>query len=218
MGNDEGAGTPLASVSFRVVFTGIVEELGRVVSIGPSPAATRLVIQAAVVSEGAVVGDSIAVSGACLTVVDVGPGWWAADAVPETLQRTTLGRLLPGDTVNLERPVRADSQLGGHLVQGHVDGVGEIVAPAPALQVRAPSSMMRYLVEKGSVTVDGCSLTVVDVGGDWFSAAVIPHTAAVTTLGTRAAGDGVNLEADVIAKYVERLLGAGTVTPYTEGR
>ncbi|MHB8506199.1 MAG: riboflavin synthase, partial [Acidimicrobiales bacterium] len=199
-------------------FTGIVEELGRVRAVEPGPAATRLVVEAPIVSEGAAIGESIAVNGACLTVVDHGGGWWAADAVAETLGRTTLGRLRPGDAVNLERPMRPDGRLGGHLVQGHVDGVGEVLAPAPALRVRVPAHLLAYLVEKGSVTVDGCSLTVVEVGDDWFSVAIIPHTAAVTTLGTRAAGDAVNLEADVIAKYVERLLGAGTVTPYGGAR
>jgi riboflavin synthase len=137
--------------------------------------------------------------------------------VAETLSRTNLGRLAPGDAVNLERPVRPDGRLGGHLVQGHVDAVGVVVTPAPDLRVRVPSGLGRYLVEKGSVTVDGCSLTVVDVVDDTFSVAVIPHTAAVTTFGTRAAGDEVNLEVDVIAKYVERLLAAGAVTPYAGG-
>ncbi|HET9071910.1 riboflavin synthase [Acidimicrobiaceae bacterium USS-CC1] len=196
------------------MFTGIVEELGEVRAVEPAAVATRLVFEAPLVASDAAVGDSIAVDGTCLTVVDTGPGWWAAQAVPETLGRTTLGRLRPGDPVNLERPVRPDSRLGGHLVQGHVDGVGEIVAPAPDLVVRVPAGLVRYLVPKGSVTVDGCSLTVVDVTADAFSVAVIPHTAAVTTLGRKTAGDAVNLEADVIAKYVERLLGAGAVTPY----
>lgn len=196
------------------MFTGIVEELGEVRAVEPAAVATRLVFEAPLVASDAAVGDSIAVDGTCLTVVDTGPGWWAAQAVPETLGRTTLGRLRPGDPVNLERPVRPESRLGGHLVQGHVDGVGEIVAPAPDLAVRVPAGLVRYLVPKGSVTVDGCSLTVVDVTADAFSVAVIPHTAAVTTLGRKTAGDAVNLEADVIAKYVERLLGAGAVTPY----
>lgn len=196
------------------MFTGIVEELGEVRAVEPAAVATRLVFEAPLVASDAAVGDSIAVDGTCLTAVDTGPGWWAAQAVPETLGRTTLGRLRPGDPVNLERPVRPDSRLGGHLVQGHVDGVGEILAPAPDLVVRVPAGLVRYLVPKGSVTVDGCSLTVVDVTADAFSVAVIPHTAAVTTLGRKTAGDAVNLEADVIAKYVERLLGVGAVTPY----
>jgi riboflavin synthase len=198
----------------EAVFTGIVEELGRVQAVEPGQQATRVTFQAPLCASGAAPGDSIAVDGACLTVVASGPGWWAAEAVPETLSRTTLGRLRPGDTVNLERPMRLDGRLGGHLVQGHVDGVGEIVAPAPNLVVRVPANLVPYLVSKGSVTVDGCSLTVVQVLDDAFSVAVIPHTAAVTTLGHKSAGDLVNLEADVIAKYVERLLGAGVTTPY----
>jgi riboflavin synthase len=195
------------------VFTGLVEELGHL-RAASGDAMTRFVFDAPVVSDGARVGDSIAVNGACLTVVEVGPGWWAADAVAETLARTNLGALAPGDPVNLERPMRPDGRLGGHLVQGHVDGVGRVVAPAPDLVVRFPAALGRYLVAKGSVTVDGCSLTVVDVTSDTFSVAVIPHTAAVTTLGAKSAGAAVNLEADVIAKYVERLLGAGAASPY----
>jgi riboflavin synthase len=153
------------------------------------------------------VGDSIAVNGCCLTVTDVGDGWYAANAVAETLSRTNLGTLAAGDRVNLERPLRLADRLGGHLVQGHVDAAGEVLEPAPDLRVRAPRELLKYIVEKGSITVDGCSLTVVEVGNDWFSVAVIPHTAEVTTLGIRAAGDRVNLEVDVMAKYAERLLG-----------
>jgi riboflavin synthase len=149
--------------------------------------------------------------------VEVGPGWWAGEAVAETLARTNLGRLAAGDRVNLERPLRPADRLGGHLVQGHVDGVGEIISPAPDLRVRAPADLLVYLVDKGSVTVDGCSLTVVAVSGDTFTVAIIPHTAAVTTFGWRTAGDLVNLEVDVIAKYVERLLRAGTASPYASG-
>ncbi len=126
----------------------------------------------------------------------------------ETYARTDLGQLAPGDPVNLERPVRLEDRLGGHLVQGHVDAVGEIVAPAPDLQVRMPPELLRYVVEKGSITVDGVSLTVVEVLADGFTVAVIPHTAAVTTLGHKGPGDTVNLEVDVIAKYTERLLSA----------
>jgi riboflavin synthase len=184
------------------VFTGIVEELGRVESrIGG-----RFEFGATVVTEDAKVGDSIAVNGCCLTVTDVGPGWWAADAVAETLRRTNLGRLRQGDRVNLERPLRLADRLGGHLVQGHVDAVGVIVTPAPELRVRMPAELRRYVVEKGSIAVDGCSLTVVQALADGFTVAVIPHTAAVTTLGAREPGDGVNLEVDMVAKYIERLL------------
>ena len=137
--------------------------------------------------------------------------WWEADAVGETLARSTLGALRPGDPVNLERPVRLADRLGGHLVQGHVDGVGTVTEPAPVLRVSVPDGLARYIVEKGSITVDGVSLTVAGVSStsaatDSFTVAVIPHTAAVTTLGRRRPGDAVNLEVDVTAKYVERLL------------
>jgi riboflavin synthase len=186
------------------MFTGIVEELGSVRERDGG----RFTFSARVVTEDAKVGDSIAVNGCCLTVTDVGASWWTADAVDETLARTNLADLAPGDPVNLERPLRLADRVGGHLVQGHVDAVGEIVCPAPDLRVRAPASVRRYLVEKGSIAVDGVSLTVVDVLDDGFTVAVIPHTAAVTTLGRRKAGDRVNLEVDMLAKYVERLLGA----------
>lgn len=186
------------------MFTGIVEELGSVLAReGP-----RLRIGARVVLEGARLGDSIAVNGCCLTVVARGEDWWEADVSDETFRRTNLGGLGPGDPVNLERPVRPLDRLGGHLVQGHVDAVGEIVEPAPDLRVRMPTGLLRYVVEKGSITVDGVSLTVVAPLDDGFTVAVIPHTAAVTTLGAKGPGDRVNLEVDVIAKYAERLLEA----------
>jgi riboflavin synthase len=187
------------------VFTGIVEELGRVRERDGG----RLVFEAPLVSEDARVGDSIAINGCCLTVTETGEGWWAADAVDETLTRTNLDRLAPGDPVNLERPVRLSDRLGGHLVQGHVDAVGTIVEPAPALRVRPPEAVLRYVVEKGSITVDGVSLTVVEVTADSFTAAIVPHTTRATTLGHKGPGDQVNLEIDVIAKYTERLLVSG---------
>jgi riboflavin synthase len=200
------------------MFTGIVEELGTLASAEPDAGAdgagTRLVFSARTVTDGSVIGDSIAVNGCCLTVVDIGPGWWAADAVAETLRRTNLGALQPGDPVNLERPVSVGDRLGGHLVQGHVDAVGTIVQVPPDLEVRVPEPLLSYLVEKGSVTVDGISLTVVSVAEDRFTVAIIPHTLAVTTLGCKAAGDPVNVEVDVIAKYAERLLHAGVDSPY----
>jgi len=186
------------------MFTGIVEELGTVASReGP-----RLRIAARTVLEDVSSGASIAVNGVCLTVVDwdAAAGWWEADVVDETYRRTALGSLAPGHPVNLERPVRLSERLGGHLVQGHVDGVGEIVAPAPDLRIRTDPDLLRYIVEKGSITVDGVSLTVVSPLEDGFTVAVIPHTQEVTTLGHKGVGDLVNLEVDVIAKYVERLL------------
>ena len=172
------------------MFTGIVEELGRVAG----REGHRLRIAADLVVEDAKVGDSVAVNGCCLTVVD------------ESLARTTLGDLAEGDPVNLERPVRAADRLGGHIVQGHVDAVGEVVSPAPDLYVRTDPALLRYVVEKGSIAVDGISLTVVEDRADGFTVAVIPHTAEVTTLGARRPGDRVNLEVDLMAKYAEKLV------------
>jgi riboflavin synthase len=183
------------------MFTGIVEELGTIASRDGS----RVRITASLVLEDAKVGDSTAVNGCCLTVVDLGADWWEADISDESFARTNLGDLDAGTVVNLERPVRLMDRMGGHLVQGHVDGVGEIVTAAPELRVRMPHELMRYVVEKGSITVDGISLTLVDVYDDGFSVAVIPHTLSVTTLGHKGPGDRVNLEVDVMAKYVERL-------------
>ncbi len=157
-------------------------------------------------TEGLEVGASVAHNGCCLTVVERGEGWYAVDVVAETLSRTNLDDLGPGDAVNLERPLRLADRLGGHLVQGHVDAVGVVVSPAPALRVRTTADVVRYVVAKGSITVDGVSLTVVEVLGDGFTTAVVPHTAEVTNLGGRRPGDRVNLEVDVVAKYVERLL------------
>src|SRR3954453_20290489 len=187
------------------MFTGIVEELGSV----QQREGGRFTFAATAVLEDMKIGDSVAVNGCCLTVVEIGEGGWRADAVEDTLQGTNLAELRPGDPVNLERPVRLADRLGGPLVQGHVDAVGEIVTPAPDLRVRMPADLARYVVEKGSITVDGCSLTVVEAMDDGFTVAVIPHTAEVTTLGRNQAGDRVNLEVDMVAKYVEKLLGAG---------
>ena len=188
------------------MFTGIVEDLGTVVARdgGRFRFATHGLL------DDARLGDSIAVNGCCLTVVAMDATapepWWEADAVAETLARTNLDDLAVGDRVNLERPVRLADRLGGHLVQGHVDGVGAIETPAPDLRVRMPTALARYVVPKGSITVDGISLTVVDAVDDGFTVAVIPHTAEVTTLGRKGPGDRVNLEVDVVAKYVERML------------
>jgi riboflavin synthase len=202
------------------VFTGIVEELGTVVSSAPVTTewgpGVRLRIQASTVLEGSELGASIAVNGCCLTLVDQGSAdgssWWDTDVSDETLQRTTTGSLNPGDRVNLERPMALGDRLGGHMVLGHVDAVGEVVSPAPDLVVRVPRHLMKYLVEKGSITVDGISLTAFDLTDDTFRVAVIPHTAEVTTLGFRPAGSRVNLEMDVLAKHIERL-----VQPHIDG-
>ena len=193
------------------MFTGIVEELGTVRDVTRRATGARVEIDARVVVQDAKVGDSIAVNGCCLTVVALDAGGWAADAVGETLARTNLGALRAGDPVNLERPLRHADRLGGHLVQGHVDATGTVrerdPQPDGSVHVRfdAPSGVLRYVVHKGSITVDGVSLTVAALHDDGFTVALVPHTLAVTTLGVREPGDTVNLEADVIAKYVERL-------------
>ncbi|SRR5579875_493223 len=187
------------------MFTGIVEERGEVLN-RVSRDGGRLVVRAALAGELAL-GDSVAVNGCCLTVVGLGDGWWEAQAVSETLARTNLGELAPGSPVNLERPVRPLDRLGGHMVQGHVDAAVPVLAPAPELVVGLPLHLSRYVVEKGSVALDGVSLTVAEVGEDYFRVAVIPHTMEVTTLGRRTAGERVNLEVDLLAKYVEKLLG-----------
>ncbi|TMK65839.1 MAG: riboflavin synthase [Actinobacteria bacterium] len=190
------------------MFTGIVEELGAVLERSQD----RITVSCRTVLGDTEVGSSIAVNGICLTVVDRGPSNLGFDLSEETIRRTGLARLSPGDPVNLERPVTLATRLGGHLVQGHVDGVGEVVGveadPTGGawLTIRPPAELLRYLVEKGSVSVDGVSLTVAGLDGDAFSVALIPHTLAATTLGTTRMGESVNLEVDVLAKYVERLL------------
>jgi riboflavin synthase len=205
------------------VFTGIIEELGRIQAIHQREGGARLEVAAQAVLTDARVGDSIAVNGCCVTVVERGDSWWAADAVIETLQRTALGALEPGDPVNLERPLRLSDHLGGHLVQGHVDAVGKIVARTPLADgstrftLSAPPEVLRYVVEKGSIAIDGISLTVAALDDEGFDVAVIPHTLAVTTLGHKQPGAAVNLEADLIAKYVERLLVAAPGEETREG-
>jgi riboflavin synthase len=190
------------------MFTGIVEERGVVREVS----ASRLAVGSRTVASDAEVGASIAVNGVCLTVVERSAEHVAFDLSEETLRRTSLSRLSEGDAVNLERPLTLSSRIGGHLVQGHVDGVGEVRAIERSadggawLTVLAPGDVRRYLVEKGSVCVDGISLTVAALDGATFSIALIPHTMEVTTLGSAQAGDPVNLEVDVIAKYVEALL------------
>jgi riboflavin synthase len=198
------------------VFTGIVEELGRVVEVTKlADDSARLVVAAERVTSDARSGDSIAVNGVCLTVVALADGAFSADVMAETLRRSSLGGLRPGDQVNLERPMAADGRFGGHIVQGHVDGLGWVRARRPSenwevVEVDVPAELARFLVEKGSITVDGVSLTVVQVVDDerpWFSVSLIPTTLSSTTLGSRQVGDPVNLEVDVIGKYVERMLG-----------
>ena len=190
------------------MFTGIVEELGKVGSRNGS----RLRINSTTVLEGSDLGASIAVNGCCLTVVATdGSTYWDADVSDETYSRTNLGSLQTGDVVNLERPMALGDRLGGHMVLGHVDAVGHVVSPAPDLVVRIPRDLMHLIVEKGSVTVDGISLTAFDLSADTFRVAVIPHTTAVTTLGVRKPGDAVNIEMDVLAKHVQRL-----VEPHTK--
>lgn len=194
------------------MFTGIVEELGTIRRVEPAHGGSHLELNAEVVLADATLGASILVNGCCLTVVELGEGWWAADAITETLDRTTLGALAVGDPVNLERPLRLADRLGGHMVQGHVDAVGTITDRIPQddgstlVRVQADVNLTRYVVEKGSITVDGVSLTVAEVTDDGFAVALIPHTQEITTLGRRAPGDRANLEVDVLAKYVERLL------------
>ncbi|MCX4773970.1 riboflavin synthase [Streptomyces sp. NBC_01260] len=194
------------------MFTGIVEELGEVTAVENLGDASRFRLRGPVVTEGARHGDSIAVNGVCLTVVDHGEQEFTADVMAETLNRSSLGALRAGSRVNLERPMAVGGRLGGHIVQGHVDGTGRIVERKVSenweiVKVSLPAELTRYVVEKGSITVDGVSLTVVDAGPDYFTISLIPTTLALTTLGHKEPGDPVNLEVDVIAKYVERLLG-----------
>jgi riboflavin synthase len=184
------------------VFTGIIEELGRFARRDGG----RFRFEAARVLDDVHLGDSIAVNGCCLTVVAWGEGWWEADVSDETLSRTNLGAMSAGDPVNLERPVRLSDRLGGHQVLGHVDTVGTVVRPAPDLRVRIPAEWMRYVVEKGSIAVDGISLTAFNLTGDTFDVAIIPHTREVTTLKVRGDGSLVNIEVDVMAKHLERLV------------
>ena len=184
------------------MFTGLIEELGSFVDNDGD----RYRFAAQTVTQETKIDDSISVNGCCLTVVALGDGWWEADVVSETLSRTSLGRLEPGDPVNLERAVRSSDRLGGHMVQGHVDGVGTVLEPGPDLRIEIPENLERYFVEKGSVTLDAVSLTCFNITAQAFSVALIPHTLEVTTLGTYVEGDIVNIEVDVIAKYVERLL------------
>jgi len=194
------------------MFTGIVEELGEVVALERGGGASaRLAVRGPVVTAGAAAGDSIAVNGVCLTVTGLSGDVFTADVMKETLDRSSLGALEPGSPVNLERAVPAGGRLGGHIVQGHVDGVGTVLSREPGdnweiVRFSFPPALSRYVVEKGSIAVDGVSLTVVEAAGDSFTVSLIPTTLELTTLGRKRPGDPVNLEVDVIAKYVERLL------------
>jgi riboflavin synthase alpha subunit len=193
------------------MFTGIVRELGRVEALEGGDEGLRLRVRAAETAASARVGDSVALNGVCLTVTDVSDGVLAFDAVPETLRRTALGRLRASDRLNLEPALRAGEPFGGHIVQGHVDGVGRVRLVAPEgdgarIEVEADSDVLRYCVEKGSIAVEGVSLTVATLTDDAFAVALIPHTLHATTLGRLRPGDEVNLEVDVLAKYVERLV------------
>jgi riboflavin synthase len=201
------------------VFTGIVEELGEVVALeesqvpGQPDSPMRLTVRGPLVTADASAGDSIAINGVCLTVTAATDGTFRADVISETLNRSSLGTLGAGSMVNLERSMRADGRLGGHIVQGHVDGIGTIVErrPGDVVRISVPAGLSRYVIEKGSIAVDGISLTVSALGtgdgSDWFEVSLTPETLARTTLGRALPGDTVNLEVDMIAKYVERLLG-----------
>lgn len=212
------------------MFTGIIEELGEVLSVEDLGDSSRICLRGPLVTADAREGQSISVNGVCLTVIETDeqlaatPGQFSADVMAETLHRSSLGALRPGSRVNLERAMALGARLGGHLVQGHVDGTAELVSRTPGqpgadgnpqwelVRFSLPAQLSRYLVEKGSITVDGVSLTVVDAGGDFFTVSLIPATLAHTTLGRKQLGDPVNLEVDVLAKYVERLLGSSAVT------
>jgi riboflavin synthase len=205
--------SPVISQQGRdVMFTGIVEELGAVKNVLTSRQSAKLSIAADIVLQNVKLGDSIAVNGVCLTVTEHGRNWFSADVMPETMHRTALGDLTSGGKVNLERALRLSDRLGGHIVSGHIDGVGiiqskQLLENAILLSLQADPRLLRYVVNKGSVALDGISLTVVDCGKDWLSVSIIPHTLASTTLHFKSVGDKVNIETDMIAKYAEKLLG-----------
>lgn len=202
------------------MFTGLVEDTGRVRALQPGDMA-RLEVFAGTISDGVRVGDSLAVNGTCLTVSEVEEGYLVFYAMPETLRRTALGDLTEGSVVNLERAMRAQDRFGGHIVQGHVDGVGEVLGIRPEgdaeiWEFKAPESVLRYAVEKGSICVDGISLTLVSVGEESFTVSILPQTRKKTNLRELGIGDRVNLEADVIGKYVERLLEPWAARQFSE--
>lgn len=196
------------------MFTGLIAELGTVERLAESSTSYRLTVRAPKILPGVKIGDSIAVNGVCLTVVHLQGDRFTADVMPETVRRTTLHLLQPGDKVNLEKALRPTDGLDGHIVQGHVEGTGtirQIVPEGNALvyRIAAPAELLRYIVAKGSVAVDGISLTVTEADGEGFGVSLIPHTAKMTTLGYKAAGEAVNLETDILARYVEKMLGLG---------
>ena len=200
------------------MFTGLVEELGKVKGIARGALSARLTVYAKEVLKDVKLGDSIAVNGTCLTVVEYGSTWFTADVMPETIDRTALAGLKAGDVVNLERALQVGDRLGGHIMSGHIDGIGTIRAKeqndnAVIVRIEAGPEVMRYVIQKGSIAIDGISLTVVEVGDNWFTVSLIPHTAAVTTLGAKGTGDKVNLENDIIGKYVEKLMGLSNEKP-----
>lgn len=197
------------------MFTGIIEEAGSIGGIIRGSLSIRLVVNCSKILKDVKTGDSIAVNGICLTVTGLGSSWFSADVMPETMRKTGLGRLNLSDRVNLERALRLSDRLGGHIVSGHIDGTGIVTARAEEdnaiwLTLEAPEYIMRYIVMKGSVALDGTSLTVAEVTGTGFKVSLIPLTAGVTTLGSRRAGDRINIECDVIGKYVEKLFGMDT--------
>jgi riboflavin synthase len=200
------------------MFTGIIQELGRIDEITAAPEGAQILIAAPATAADCRVGDSVSIDGCCLTAVEVGEGRIAFEAVAETLRRTTLGDLAAGVDVNIEPAMRLGDRLGGHWVQGHVDGVGQLTAVAPdgdgvLVTFSAPEHVLRYTIEKGSICVSGVSLTVTAVDGDSFAVALVPHTRAVTTLGRLGPGSRVNLEADLLGKYVEKLVGTTALVP-----
>lgn len=200
------------------MFTGLVEELGKVKAVIRGVKSVRLTITASKVISDVNIGDSIAVNGTCLTVVGYAENWFTADVMPETMDSTAIAGFQIGDTVNLERTLRAGDRLGGHIVSGHIDGVGTIIAKdtndnAIIVRIKTTPEVMRYIVKKGSIAIDGISLTVVDYDSDWFTVSLIPHSATKTTLGFKKTGDVVNLEADMIGKYVEKLLNLHSARP-----
>lgn len=200
------------------MFTGIVEELGKVKTLARGAKSIRLTVMASKVLSDVKTGDSIAVNGTCLTVVEYAEKWFTADVMPETLESTAIAGFSIGDIVNLERTLRVGDRFGGHMVSGHIDGIGTIIAKdtndnAIIIRIKTEPEIMRYIVKKGSIAIDGISLTVVNYDSDWFTISLIPHSASMTTLGFKKTGDVVNLEADMIGKYVEKLLGMHLTQP-----